>query len=97
MKRVIVRYKVKRERLEEHEALIRAVFTELAKAAPAGIRYGAFKLPDGVSFAHVAFIESAKNPLDEIAAFSAFTARIRERCDEPPEATDLTTIGAYGL
>ena len=52
-RRVLVRYKVKPERVEEHEALIRAVFDELAAAAPPGISYGAFKQPDGVSFVHV--------------------------------------------
>jgi hypothetical protein len=97
MRRVIVRYKVKKERVEEHEALIRAVFEELAQAAPPGIRYGAFKQSDGVSFVHVAFIDAEKNPLDAIAAFKAFTARIGERCDEPPQAIDLATVGAYGF
>jgi len=97
MRRVIVRYRVKKDRVEEHEALIRAVFAELSKTAPAGIRYGAFKQPDGVSFAHVAFVEAAKNPLDSIAAFSAFTEKLKERCDEPPSVTDLAEVGAYGL
>ena len=40
MRQVFVRYKVKRDRVEEHEALIRAVFQELTKSAPEGIRYG---------------------------------------------------------
>ena len=97
MRRVMVSYKVKPDRVEEHEALIRAVFDELAKAAPAGIRYGAFKQPDGVSFVHVAFISAEKNPLDAIAAFKAFTARIRERCDDPPVAVDLVGVGAFGF
>ena len=97
MRRVMVSYKVKPDRVEEHEALIRAVFDELAKAAPAGIRYGAFKQPDGVSFVHVAFISAEKNPLDAIAAFKAFTARIQERCDEPPVAADLVEVGAFGF
>jgi hypothetical protein len=97
MRRVLVSYKVKRERVEEHERLVRAVFAELGQAAPPGIRYGAFKHPDGVSFVHIAFVEAAANPLDAIAAFAAFTAKIRERCDEPPQVTELTEVGAYGL
>jgi len=97
MRRVMVRYKVKKDRVEEHEALIRKVFEELARAAPPGIRYGAFKQPDGLRFVHFAVITVDKNPLDEIAAFKAFTANIRERCDEPPEAVDLVEIGAYRL
>jgi len=97
MRRVIVRYKLKQERVEEHEALIRAVFEELNKTKPSGIRYGAFKQADGLSFVHVAFIDAEKNPLDAIAAFAAFTARIKERCDEPPEAIDLATVGSYNF
>jgi hypothetical protein len=97
MRRVMVCYRVKADRVQEHETLIRAVFDELAKTAPAGIRYGAFKRADGVSFVHVASIAAEKNPLDAVAAFKEFTARIRERCDEPPTTVELTEIGAYGL
>jgi hypothetical protein len=97
MRRVLVRYKVKKERLEEHVALIRAVFDELAKSAPPGIRYGAFQQPDGVSFVHIAFVDAPKNPLDAVAAFAAFTAQIKDRCESPPEVIDLTTVGAFGF
>ncbi|HTB77065.1 MAG TPA: hypothetical protein VK762_27660 [Polyangiaceae bacterium] len=97
MRTVMVRYKVKKDRVAEHESLIRAVFEELAEAETTGIRYGAFKQPDGVSFVHVAFVEAKKNPLDAIAAFKAFTARIADRCEDPPVAVDLTAIGTHGL
>jgi len=97
MRQVIVKYVLKKDRVEEHEALIRAVFAELAETAPKGIQYGAFKQPDGVSYVHVAFITAGKNPLDGLAAFKAFTARIGERCVEPPDVIDLKAIGAYGF
>src|SRR5512143_1189322 len=97
MRRVIVTYKVKPERVEEHEALIRAVFDELAKTKPDGLRYGAFKRPDGVSFVHTAFVSVDQNPLDSLAAFKAFTAQIKDRCDELPVTTVLAPIGTYDL
>ena len=97
MRRVIVRYRVKPARVEEHEALIRAVFVELAKTKPDGLRYGAYKQADGVSFVHVAFVSVEKNPLQALDAFQKFTANIQERCDEPPVTTELAEIGAYGL
>jgi hypothetical protein len=93
----MVRYRVKAERVAEHEALIRDVFDELARVSPPGIRYGAFKLADGLSFVHLAFVSVDKNPLEAIAAFKAFGERIKERCDEPPIVVDLTTVGAFGL
>jgi hypothetical protein len=95
MRRVVVRYKVKPERVEEHEKLIGAVFEQLSKNAPENIRYGAFKMPDGLSFMHVAFIEGGNNPLTDLSAFKAFTDGIKDRCDEPPATTELTTVGAY--
>jgi len=93
----MVSYKVKPDRVEEHEALVRAVFSDLAKAAPPGIRYGAFKRPDGLSFVHIAFVAAETNPLDGIPAFKAFTAQIKDRCDEPPVTVVLAEVGAYEL
>ena len=97
MRKVMVRYKVKKDRVEEHEALIRNVFEELGKAAPAGIRYGAFKQPDGVSFVHIAFIEAKSNPHDAILALKALPAPIAGRCAEPPGTVELAEVGAYGF
>src|SRR5690348_7371392 len=97
MKRVLVRYRVKRERVAEHEALIRAVFVELAEKRPPGFHYGAFKQPDGVTFVHVASMSGPDNPLDAIDAFQAFTAKVRERAEEPPAPVELTEVGIYGM
>jgi hypothetical protein len=96
-RQVLVRYKVKAERVEEHEALIRNVFSELERTAPAGIRYAAFKLPDGLSFAHLALVSADENPLNAVSAFKVFGERIKERCEEPPVVTELTTVGAFGF
>ena len=99
MGQVVVRYKVKPERVEENEALVEAVYAELAESDPGGLRYATFRLDDGVSFIHVASIdgEGGSNPLRAIAAFAEFTRDIAERCDEPPVAHDAALIGSYGL
>ncbi len=97
MKRVMVRYRVKPDRVEENEQLIRAVFAELERQSPDGIRYASFKQDDGASFVHVASVEGDSNPLQELDAFKAFTAGIRERCDEPPVVVELSEIGSYRL
>jgi hypothetical protein len=93
----MVRYRVKKDRVAEHEELLRAVFDELRRTEPKGIRYGAFRLPDGVSFVHVAFVEADKNPLQALEAFTAFTRSIEDRCDEPPQTAALTQLGSFGL
>lgn len=99
MKQVIVQYRVKPGRGDENEGLIRKVFEELHHGSPEGLRYASFRSTDGLSFTHVASIETddGSNPLGATSAFKAFQAEIKERCDEPPQATEVTTVGAYGF
>jgi quinol monooxygenase YgiN len=96
MKRVMVQYKVKPDRVAENEQLVRDVYAELAVREPGGLRYGTFKLPDGVSFVHLA-VHGDENPLQQIEAFQRFQEGIRDRCDEPPAVSQLEEIGSYRL
>jgi hypothetical protein len=97
MKQVMVRYKVKPDRVAENEELVRAVYDELHRTEPAGLRYATFRLADGVSFLHLSTTETedGRNPLTEVEAFARFQEAIRERCDEPPVVTELHAIGSY--
>jgi hypothetical protein len=94
MKHVMVRYRVKADRVAENQEYIRSVFSELERARPAGLEYASFQLGDG-SFMHIASLASSDNPLLALESFRSFTERIRERCEEPPVTTELTRIGAY--
>ena len=97
MKRVVVRYKVKADRLEEHEDLIQKVITELGTRRPGGLAYHAFNLEDGVSFVHVASVSTpnGENPLAALPAFKAFVANIADRCEEKPVTSSATAILVY--
>ena len=95
MRRVMVRYKVKPDRVEENEELVRAVYDELKRDAPADLRYATFRLEDGVSFVHVAQTEEGQNPLTEVAAFREFQKEIGDRCEEPPVVAELREVGSY--
>ncbi len=97
MKRMMVRYKVKADRVAENERYITNVYEQLKREQPAGLRYATLKLDDGVSFMHIVSIETAdgSNPLVALSAFKAFTAEVRDRCDQPPVTTDLQEIGSY--
>jgi hypothetical protein len=97
MRQVMVRYRVKPARVEENEALVRAVYDELHRTAPAGLRYATFRLADGVSFLHLSATETedGRNPLLDVEAFARFQEAIGERCDEPPVVTELQEIGSY--
>src|SRR5262249_28139531 len=97
-KRVMIRYRVKRERASENVELVRAVYDELHETRPDGLRYTTFKLDDGVSFVHlVEHDEDGPNQLAPLASFKRFQEGIAERCDDPPVVSDVSTIGAYRL
>ena len=71
MRQVIVRYKVKPDRVAENEALARAVYEELDRTGPAGLHYATFRQPDGVSFVHISMTETG----DGLATRSARSRR----------------------
>jgi hypothetical protein len=96
MRQIMVRYTTRAERAEENARLIREVFAALARTAPAGLRYSSFRLDDGVTFVHIATVEDpARNPLQELVEFKAFTAQISDRCEVGPVTTVLEEVGTY--
>ena len=99
MKRVMVRYTVKPEHAADNVRRVEAVFMQLARERPAGIRYTTFTFPDGVSFVHLASIETTdgSNPLGALDAFKTFVGTIKERCVEPPVTTELEVVGSYRM
>ena len=97
MRRVIVRYKVKPDRVAENEQLVRAVYDELHRTEPAGLQYATFKLDDGVTFVHLALTATKDSPLSKVKAFQEFQKDIQERTDENPAVTELDQIGSYRL
>jgi hypothetical protein len=98
MDSTMVRYKVRPERADENVALVQAVYAELARVEPDGLRYATFRLPDGVSFLHVVIeTDQPGQILGQIAAFRAFQQDIEDRCEEPPVATEIRLVGSYGL
>jgi hypothetical protein len=94
MPHVMVRYRVHPDRVAENEQLVRDVYDELAASDPDGLQYATFKLPDGVTFVHVAQ-HGDPNPLASIAAFGRFQAGIADRCEEPPVVSQVDVVGSY--
>ena len=96
---VVVRYRTKPERAEENQALVEKVFGELAANQPAGLRYATYRLADGVSFVHVAALDTpdGTNPLSATPAFQEFVREVGDRCEEGPVASDATVVGSYGF
>lgn len=94
-KRVVVQYKLHRDRVAEHEGLLAAVFEELAASPPEGLAYEVLKLADGVSYVHYATVGAPQNPLLALASFKRFSAQIAERCEVPPASAGATRIGRH--
>ena len=93
---ILVRYKTSEAQADANAALVRAVFAELRATKPDGLRYATYRLADGVTFVHVATVRAPENPLLSLPAFKAFQAGIKDRCVEPPVATDVTIVDSYG-
>lgn len=97
MSAVVVRYTTKPDRADENQRLVEQVFAELAEGAPDGLRYATFRLADGVSFVHVASIETedGSNPLADSAAFAEFQRELSERLLDGPDAAGASVVGSY--
>ncbi len=99
MSTTVVRYTTNPDRGDENQNLVEAVFAELAAERPEGLRYITFRLDDGVTFVHIATVDTpdASNPLTEVAAFDAFQSGIPERFEQPPMVMGAHVVGSYGL
>ncbi len=91
----MVRYTVHPDRAEENAELVRAVYAELAEAAPRGFRYSTYRCDDGVTFVHLASSDGLA-PLPGIAAFQRFQDGLPQRCAVAPVFTELLEVGSYG-
>jgi quinol monooxygenase YgiN len=97
MKKVLVRYKLYPDKVAENETLVRAVYRQLEEQHIAGVRYATYKLPDGVSFVHIASqeTEAAYQAFTSLPAFREFQAGIKDRCEELPVVNAVEEIGFY--
>lgn len=92
--RVMVRYRVRPDRVEENVAYVEAVYAALADLRPDGFRYATYRQDDGVTFVHLASYQDPF-PLSGVAAFQEFQAGLIDRCDEPPVRVELDEVGSY--
>lgn len=98
MRRVfLLRYKVKPEHAAENEQLVRAVFDEIHRARPEGIRYSTFLLDDGLTFVNIVATETSNGlaPLGQLQAYERIQHGKYDRFDEPPQVTELHELGTY--
>jgi translation elongation factor EF-1beta len=96
MEKVIVRYKVKPEKVEENEQLVKEVYKQLHQEKPEELNYATYKLDDGLTFIHIAVYNGeGRAPLPGFEAFKNFVAGVKDRCEELPVVHPVTEIGSY--
>lgn len=99
MERIMVTYKVKPDRVQENEELVKAVYEGLRQINDPDIHYATFRLNDGQTFVHIAsFTSMDKQPvLTESKAFKAFQKNLKERCEIPPDPQKLDEVDSYNF
>ena len=93
----MVQYQAKRDRADENQQLLEAVFDNLEERAPEGFIYRAFRLDDGARFIQVLVDQDAGEPhsIEDLPAFRAFVADLGNRRAVPPELSSATIVGRY--
>ncbi|MFF5503152.1 hypothetical protein [Streptomyces roseolus] len=95
--RVMIRYTVRPERVEQSVALLHAVYADLEQLRPAGLRYDTFRLDGSGGF--LALIESEGDPVaaphHQLASFQRYRAALSEICVEQPTVAYLGEVGSY--
>jgi hypothetical protein len=99
MKTLMIRYQTKKDQAAANESLVHAVYDELRACKLAGLRYGTFRLDDGVTFVHIAIMEApdVADRLTSLPSFKAFQKDLRARCVEGPAPVELHSVDSYGL
>ena len=93
----LLRYKTKPQHAAENEQLVRAVFDEIHRVQPEGIRYSTFLLDDGLTFVNIVATETSSGlaPLGQLQAYQRIQQGKYDRFDEPPQVTELHELGTY--
>lgn len=92
---MMIRYKVKRDQLERHLDLHRAVYEALESAPPDGVREATFQLEDEVSFVGLVEADGIPVPIEKLEAFQRYREDLDKRCDELPVMTMLHESGSF--
>lgn len=96
MRRTLVQYKAKPDKVAENTALIERIFEELRMTAPGDVRYLVLSVDDG-SFLHFAEWADDAPGLPALEAFRIFQSGHGERRLEPLLRTSPTIVGSYRM
>ena len=97
MKGTLIRYRTAPDRTEENQQLIEKVFAELREKSPEGPRYMVLRLGDGTFVHFVVPPGEGPNPIPTLEAFKSFQKGVKDRCIDPPQSSEATLVGNYGM
>lgn len=98
MTNLVIRYQTKPEATQLNADLIRDVFRDAAKAAPAGVRYLVLQAQDGTFYHLVSYESDAANAgLTGLPAFKAFAEDGEARRVAPFDRREVTVVGNYRM
>lgn len=91
----VMRYTVKPDQLDLHLDLLGAVYQELMTTDPGGIVWTTYRVADSSTFVEVIRGADLPHPLPQLPAFQRYRAGLDDRCEAPPEFTEVAEVGAY--
>ena len=97
MKAVRVQYKVKKSFVEQNQANIRQVMSDLKELNNPGIKYSSFLMEDGQTFLHFAMYpdEETSKIVGQLPAFNKFRSELKaSQPESPPQAENLELVGS---
>jgi hypothetical protein len=98
MNLLMVRAKLREENVAEAKAETEKVIQALEQARPAGVRYAAGVLNDGVTFIALLEMEQGQeHPLRAFPPYAELIEKLKQWYAEPPTVEHLATIGSYQL
>ena len=99
---LMVRSKIKEENVAAAQAATEKVFQAIEQAQPAGVRYTAAWLSDGVTMLALLEVENSAdprrdNPLLKLPAYAELRENLTQWYAEPSAVEQMTVIGSYRL
>ena len=99
---LMVRSKIKAENVGDAQAATEKVFQAIEQAQPAGVRYAAAWLSDGVTLLALLEVENSEdprndNPLLALPAYAELRENLKPWYAEPSAVERATLIGSYRL
>jgi hypothetical protein len=99
---LMVRSTIKRENVADAQAATERVFEAIGRAQPAGVRYAAAWLGDGVTMVALLEVEDSDdprhdNPLLGLPAYAELRESLNQWYAEPSAVEQMTLVGSYRL